>query len=191
MWEMMQVWEQDKSFSRGFFIRETQSGSECSKHHCAVWQRFIRQFKRLEGINLQHFLQAKCSCFVGGRLGEWLLGKMISYFHLTASPQQCDFNWLHRFRTAKSIENNVCSAAETIVRPDRSLVASPRFSSQSHKTASSVVSLFKKCLPIAPPHIAHLSHAKWLKRSWQLMSFESLRWVMEKVFLSCFNVIDF
>lgn len=175
---MMQGFEQDKSFLHGFFNRETQSGSKCSKHDCAVWERFIRQFKRLGDINLQHSLQAKCPRFVGGRLADWLLGKMISYFHLTANSQQCDFNWLHLSRTAKSIENNVCSAAETIVRPDRRLVASPRFSSGSHTTASSVVSLLNRCLPIPPPHTARLSHAKWLKWPWQLLSFETLRLVM-------------
>lgn len=184
---MMQGFERDKSFLHGFFNRETQSGSKCSKHDCAVWERFIRQFKRLGGINLQHSLQAKCPRFVGGRLADWLLGKMISYFHLTASPQQCDFNWLHLSRTAKSIENNVCSAAETIVRPDRRLVASPRFSSGSHTTASSVVSLLNRCLPIPPPHTARLSHAKWIKWPWQLLSFETLRLVMQKSFSFVFT----
>lgn len=46
---------------------------------------------------------------------------------MTASLQQCHCNWLDLFWTANSIENNVCSAAEQILKPDRRLVASPHF----------------------------------------------------------------
>lgn len=124
------------------------------------------------GINLHHSLQAN-GLVSWGRFGDWLLGKMISYFHLTASLQQCDFNWLHLFRTAKSIENNVCSAAEMMVKPDRRLVASPPFPVGA--LSASVFSLLKRCLPMplsTLPASHLLNGQRW--RS-QLLSFWPLQ----------------
>lgn len=46
---------------------------------------------------------------------------------MTASLQQCHINWLNLFWSANSIENNVCSAAEHILKSNRGLVAYPYF----------------------------------------------------------------
>lgn len=74
VWETTQALEGDKSFLHGFFNCVSQSGSKCSKHDCAVWERFIRQFKRLGGINLQRSLASKMLSFCEGT-SRWLTAR--------------------------------------------------------------------------------------------------------------------